>query len=385
MSWPIPVFTKIEYPKPISMRSWLPTLAAIAACAVAAVLLLWPHGKPTNTFQFWSALVGAPLVACALVFGIRLNDWEDEQTDAEEAEREQDRLQGMWREWSRRNLRVVDAEAFTAATKKISTFAEAKVDLPTNRDRAVGFALAKNRSIGFRRRRLLHVVARRFAGDLRSRREVVITLMLDDTSPEQIKAWTQLVERFFGRITPGLTVRVEAQLVTSGVQWITQLVDTVDPSTRLVIAAQFWAGDEKEHKFSEGAAAFLIEPGETKTGSIFRPMTSARDTLEAGLSQIQEIQTSPEQLTHVWSAGCEFEDSSVLRSVLKAKPKDPVIEHLLDGFLGYPGPASGWIALAIAMEAMRGAGPQLVAWREPKSESLYLCTISPVPQKETTV
>ncbi|WP_028217494.1 hypothetical protein [Paraburkholderia oxyphila] len=32
MSWPIPVFLEIEFPKPISLRVWLPTLVAIASC-----------------------------------------------------------------------------------------------------------------------------------------------------------------------------------------------------------------------------------------------------------------------------------------------------------------------------------------------------------------
>jgi hypothetical protein len=82
MSWPIPVFPKIEYPKPISFRGWLPTLVAITSGAVAAVLLVWPHGKLTNTFQFWATLIGAPLAACALVFGWRYNEWEEAQTEA---------------------------------------------------------------------------------------------------------------------------------------------------------------------------------------------------------------------------------------------------------------------------------------------------------------
>jgi hypothetical protein len=209
--------------------------------------------------------------------------------------------------------------------------------------------------------------------------------MLDEASLKQAEVWTRRVERIFGRRVPRGTFRVEARSATGGAQWITQLVDTVDPSTRLVIAAQFWADNGKEQKFSEGAAAFLIEPGATKTGLILRPMASAHDALENGLTQINQFQTSSDRLTHVWSAGCEYADSSALRSVLKKDPKNPVTEHLLDGVLGNPGPASGWIALAIAMEVMRGAGPQLVAWREPASESLYLCTILPLPQKETTV
>ncbi len=385
MSWPIPVFTKIEYPKPISLRAWLPTLAAIASGAVAAVLLLWPHGKSTNTYQFWSVLIGAPLVACALVFGIRLNDWEDEQTDAEEAEREQDRLRGMWREWSRRHLHVIDAAAFPAATSEIAKFAELEIDLPSHKERSVAFRWTTNRSAAFRRTRLLRLVAGRFAHALRNRKEVIVTLMLDDASLGQTRAWRECAMRVLGGFAPGVKFRVDVQSATDGAQWITQLVDTVDPATRLVIAVQFWVDKENEHEFSEGAAAFLTEPDTPKAGSILRPMISAGDTLETALSQIEQIQMSPDRIRQVWSTGCDEDESTEIRSALAADPADMPTERLLDTPLGKSGPASGWIALAIAMEAMCGAGPQLVAWREPKSQSLYLCSISPVPQKEITL
>ncbi len=380
MSWPIPTFIKIEYPKPISVGVWVPTLVAVAASAMIVVLLLWPDGKPTNTYQFWCALFGAPLIACALAFGVRLDSWEDEQTDAEEMEKEQHRLGGLWRDWTRRHLCIVDVAAFPAASDKIAKFGEEKSGLPSVKDRTITFDLAKERTVAFRRTRLLHLVARRFAEALQSRREVVVTLMLNEVSTDQVEAWTQRAERILGRFAPGVTFRVEAQLATGGAMWMTKLVDTIETTTRLVIAAQFWADNEGDHTFSEGAAAFLVDPAATKSGFMFRPMTSSRDTLEHGLSQIVQTQMSPERLRHLWSAGCDFDDSSALRSVLKADPKEPVTEHLLDSVLGKPGPASGWIALAIAMEAMRGAGPQLVAWREPASESLYLCTVSPLPQ-----
>jgi hypothetical protein len=385
MSWPIPVFLKIEYPKPISLRVWLPMLVAVASGAVAAVLLLWPHGKSTHTLQFWASLVGAPLVACALVFGVKLDSWEDEQTEAEELEREQHRLGGMWRDWTRRHLRIVDVGAFPAATAEIDSFADAKVDLPMNRDRTIAFEWAKGRSIASRRIRLLHRVAARFADSLRARREVVVTLMLDHASLEQAEAWAKRAMRIFGAIVPGVIFRVEVHPATGGAQWITRQVDRIEMVTRLVIAAQLWMNEEEEHTFSEGAAAFLIEPGAAKAGSIYRPMISASDALETGLAQIKDIQMPPDRLRHVWVTGCDDDESTAIRSALTPDPKDMPVERLLDGFLGNPGPASGWIALAIAMEAMRGAGPQLVAWREPVSESLHLCTISPMPQEETTV
>ncbi len=385
MPWPIPQFVPVEYPKPLSIRNWVPTLLAIATVVAGAVLLLWQNGTPTNTLRFWYSLVGAPLVVCALVFGLRLDSWEDDQTDAEEVDREQQRLTDMWRDWTRRRLCIIDVAAFPAATDEIDSFADAKVDLRLNWDRTIAFEWAKGRSNASRRIRLLYRVATRFADSLRTRREVVLTLMLDHASLEQNEAWAKRTMRIFGGIVPGVIFRVEVHPATGGAQWITQQVDRIDTVTRLVITAQIWMNEEEEHTFSEGAAAFLVEPLATETGSIYRPMTSASDTLKVGLAQIMQMQVLPERLAHVWFAGCSEDESSTIRSMPTETPSAPPTECLLDGFLGNSGPASGWIALAIAMEAMRGAGPQLVVWREPESESLHLCTISPLPQKETTV
>ncbi|NIE62737.1 hypothetical protein [Burkholderia sp. Ax-1719] len=278
MSWPIPLFPKIEYPKPIFSRLWLPTLALVAAGVAGAVLLLWPHGKPTQTFQFWSTLIGAPLIACALTFGWKLDQWEDEQTDAEESENEQNRLREMWCEWTRRHLPVVDSVAFPGATDEVGELANAKADLPTLSNRAVTFGWVEGRATAFRRRRLLHLIARHFAGALRTNREVVITLMLNDASPGLSDIWIQQAMRVFARVVPRTTFHVETPSAKGCAEWITRQVDLVDPATRIVIAVQLWTDEEQEHVFSEGAAAFLIDPGASSVGSIFRPQVSARQT-----------------------------------------------------------------------------------------------------------
>jgi hypothetical protein len=385
MNWPIPVFTKIEYPEPISLRKWIPILVIIASGAAGGVLLLWPHGTPTNTVLFWASVTGAPVVACALAFGFRLDQWEDDQVDAEECEREQERLRGMWGEWTRRDLSVVDVAAFLADATEIAKFASVAADLPVNSGRSLAFKWAKGRTIDVRRTRLFHLIVRRFADSLRARGEVIITLMLADTSPKDARVWVQQARRVFSYTCPGTTLHVEVQSARDSVQWITEQADQVGPATRLVIAPQLWSDEDESRKFSEGAAAFLIDSGASNTGSIFRPMTTTREVLESGLAQVKDYQTPANRLTRAWFTHCTEGESTAVRSALTPDPKEPADECLLDKSLGLPGPASGWIALAIAMEAMRGAGPQLVVWREPGSESLHLCTVAPLPRKETTV
>ncbi|SEI61164.1 hypothetical protein [Paraburkholderia diazotrophica] len=389
MPWPIPTLISVERPKPISIRVLLPTLAAIASGAIGAVLLLWPHGKPTQTIQFWSLLIGAPLAACALAFGLTLNRWEAQQTVAEESEREQQRIVKLWRDWCRRHLRVVQSEVFLPVTDEHAPFSTANSDFPMNRERAIGFPWAKERSTAFRRTRLLHLVAVRFADALKARREIAVTLMLDDLAPEQTKAWTMRVHRIFSRTVPEAVLRIETRPATGAAQWLAEQVDRGDAEPQLVVAAQLWPEDEAEHAFSEGAAAFLVEPVATQTDSVLRPMTTLPETLEAGLAQLMQMQVAPDRLTHVWSTGCD-DESVAIRSALTPDPKALAEERLLDGIVGKPGPASGWIALATALAASSEAGPQLVVWREPESEPVHLCVVaaaapSPLPHKGTTV
>lgn len=384
MPWPIPPRSKITYPKPISWAVWVPILLAIASVVAGAVLLLWPRGTPTQTSEFWVRLIGAPVAACALVGGIRLNCWERKQTRAEEDEREQQRISGLWRDWTRRHLRIVEVAAFVPCTKQIAALADEKSGLPTLKERSIEFEQTGDGSDASRREALLQRVVARFADALRLQRDVAVTLMLDDSCVEHAGAWSSEAQRIFSSAIPNATFQVETHTATGTAQWLTAQVDQISRVTRLVIAAQLWAEKDIGHRFSEGAAAFLIDPHATQAGSIFRPSTDTPDTLAIALTQITQIQMSPTPPTRVWSTGFEKESSTIL-SALTADPKDPAIERQLDSQLGNPGPASGWIALAIAMEAMRGSAPQLVAWREPASELLHLCVISPVPQEEATV
>ncbi|KVT96155.1 hypothetical protein WK60_09090 [Burkholderia ubonensis] len=382
MSWIIPVFSKIEYPKPISLRVWVPPLIALGAGAAGAVLLLWPHGKPTQTIQFWSLLFGAPLVACAIAFGVRLNWWEHEQTIAEETDREQQRIMGLWRTWCRRQLCIVRAAAFLPVEEEAASFSSEKTDLPVNLDRTISFAWALNRSAAVRRTRLIHLVAERFADVLRIRRKILVTLMLDNASIEHAEIWTERVQRVFKRIVPEVVIQIETRGATGAAQWLTQQVDLVHVEARLVIAAQLWPDDEVDHAFSEGGAALLIEQGNGQAGHIFRPMTSTADTLEADMQQLAQMQVEPDRVSHAWFTGCP-DESIAITEALSSDPKAPLIGRSFDHIVGLPGPASSWIALATALEASKEGDPHVVGWREQGDESLHLCMVGGAQPQDT--
>ncbi|WP_414450855.1 hypothetical protein AB4851_17570 [Burkholderia sp. 22PA0099] len=373
MSWPIPVFVPVKLPEPVSLRVWLPALVAIASSAAGAVLLLWPHGKPTQAIQFWILLIGAPLVACGFVLGWRLNRWETDQLVADETEREQTRLMSLWKQWCRRRVKIARAVAFLPIDETVASLADPNVDLPVNAQRSAGLSwLEKGEA---RRACFLSLVAECFADALRGRREMTLTLMLADVLPEQFEGWATSTHSVFTRAIPDVAFKVEVRPVVGCDTWLTQQVDCLYNLPQLIIAAQLWPGDETTLDFSEGAAALLIDPDASQPNHVFRSMTTAAATLDAGLAQLVQMQVAPDRITHGWLTGCT-DESAAITVALTTDPKKPLIERSLDHIVGRPGPISSWIVLATALEASQAGGAHLVAWREPEDESLHLCMVT---------
>lgn len=139
MPWPIPDVAAIARPQPIRIGRWMLVFVAVMGLGAGATLLLWPQGRPTNEVGFWLFLIGLPLTVFALVFGLRLTKWERGQLLAEESEQECRRLDLLWRNWARRDLSVVRAQAFLPIGPAPGELAAAGAHLPVNALRSVGF------------------------------------------------------------------------------------------------------------------------------------------------------------------------------------------------------------------------------------------------------
>lgn len=172
MSSPTSIFPKIEYQKPITPRIFLQILSAIVVGAVAVVLMFWQRGKSTQILPFWAMLIGALLTACALTFSPKLYEWE-EKIDVGESEKELEQLRGIWQEWTRRLLAIIDVAAFPAGSNEVARFGNAKIDLPTSSGRGFIFYRVSVRAIRCRRSRLLHLISKRFAETLQVWKEVI--------------------------------------------------------------------------------------------------------------------------------------------------------------------------------------------------------------------
>lgn len=382
MPWPIPKLLKLEHPKPISWRAWLPTLLVIASSALGAVLLLWPHSKPTNTAIFWALLVGAPLVACGLVSAVALDRWESATVQVEEGAHEQVRLGNLWRSWCQRHLRVAAAVAITSVPTE--SFDGAGGDLPVNKDRAKGLVWKTGKGAGERYGKVVSELAARLKPALQNRRELAVTL-LHVARPKQIADFEKEFRNALEKVAPETRFSLKCEPMTDCAPWVAQQVDQHNDAARLMVAVQIWPDDDAHHAFSEGAAAILLEPSKTAevyTSRILRPMQSAADTLEADVAQMVEMQITPQKPTHFWHTGCDAQLSSAIQSAIEADPKHPVVERSFDHVIGLPGPATSWLMLATALEvAQPESGAHMLAACSAVDQQVHLCMIVPAAQK----
>jgi len=390
MPWPIPDVAAISRPQPIGIGSWLLVFVAVMGLGAGATLLLWPQGRPTNEVGFWLLLIGLPVIVFALVFGLRLTKWERGQLLAEESEQECRRLDLLWQNWARRDLSVVRAQAFLPIGPAPGELAAAGANLPVNALRSVGFPWAGEATADSRYTTLLDLIADRFADVLAELQSVEVRLVLDDVSLAQEAQWGTKTKHLLEAAAPGVSVdiQVSGSLPTDCLAWMEEGFDVDVMPARLIIAAQIWP-DTGERVFSEGAAALLLKP---RTASrrdravhrciapahLLRPMVSSSGTISADVRQLLDMQGRPGVLPRVWLSGCTQQDQAAFLTVLCSLGEDKPAVLPLDDVMGFPGPVSGWIALAIALEtAGQDSEDQLVAWHTPGSDRTHLCVAVP--------
>ncbi len=396
MPWPIPDVAAIARPQPIRIGRWMLVFVAVMGLGAGATLLLWPQGRPTNEVGFWLFLIGLPLTVFALVFGLRLTKWERGQLLAEESEQECRRLDLLWRNWARRDLSVVRAQAFLPIGPAPGELAAAGAHLPVNALRSVGFPWAGEAKADSRYTTVLNLVADRFTDVLAELQSVEVRLVLDDVSlaqeaqEENEARWSTKTKQLLEASAPGVSVDVHVAGAhpTDCVAWMEEGFDVDEMPARLVIAAQIWP-DTGERVFSEGAAALLLKPRTASrrdraahrciaSAHLLRPMASSSGTIAADVCQLLDMQGKPGVLPRAWLSGCTPQDRAAFLTVLCSSGEDKPAVLPLDDVMGFPGPVSGWIALAIALEtAGQDSEGQLVAWHTPGSDRTHLCVAAP--------
>jgi hypothetical protein len=110
--------------------------------------------------------------------------------------------------------------------------------------------------------------------------------------------------------------------------------------------------------------------------------SSAKD-ISLDTKQLLSMQVAPGTLSAVLTTHLD-EDTKAALSLALANDDAPVSPMVcIDEAIGLPGPVSGWIALAIALEAEGpGLSARLVAWHEPGEIETPMCVVTPAQSQE---
>ncbi|WP_175965847.1 hypothetical protein [Burkholderia sp. BCC0322] len=350
---------------------WLLTFIAIFGLGTAAILFLWPRGRTAHPEAFWILLFGLPSSLFAVLFGMRLNQWEQKKLEFEEVERENSRLMSMWRRWANSRAEVVHATTILGGVGSTGGWEVSDAALPVNLDRPRGISAPSLTEGDQRRKTLFELISDRMSGHLVQTRNLEVALILDEKSGKDRAKWEAVAREAF--LQHGRRVTVETLPDSTGLEYLQARMDTDTASAKLIVACQLWQ-DAKEKPYSEGVAGILLQRKakanhlrQTEASStgryVLRPMLSALDELKSDFNQLLDLQFVREKVEYVWLSGVEDEACSAVQVGAGNHPvTDSACVRNLDVVLGIPGPVNSWVALALTLDiGSRTGSPQLLA------------------------
>jgi hypothetical protein len=183
------------------------------------------------------------------------------------------------------------------------------------------------------------------------------------------------------------TVPVEGSGLAAVDHWLDQCIDD---QALLVVALQF--APEQLEGSTEVAVGLLLgkrlsQSGLTPIAHLHRPEqeheASVDGLLYAARQALDWVPLPAQSIEQVWRAGIDAQRHAALATVsakipLPAKPNQGCCS--LDDLLGWPGPASPWLAIAAAAQTIeRGAGPQFIFSGGAAADELWSTVLMPVP------
>ncbi|MGZ2749425.1 hypothetical protein [Burkholderia stagnalis] len=350
---------------------WLLAFLAIVGLGAAAILFQWPRERATHSETFWVLLFGLPSSLFAVLFGLRLNRWEQEKLEYEEVERENDRLMSMWRRWANGHVEVVHATTILGGVSNTDGWEFTETALPVNLGRSCEISVFSSMDEDQRRTTLFELILDRVSEHLVQTRNLEIALVLDEKSFNDRAKWEEDARTAF--LESGRRVTVETLPVSTDFVCLQARMDTMSAPAKLFVACQLWHS-AKEKPYSEGVAAILFqwkarsnhfrEADMSSTGRrVLRPMLSVQDEISDDFRQLLDMQLTKEKVEYVWASGMGDKTLSVAQMETGNHPvTGSACVRNMDDVLGIPGSVSSWITLALALDiGSRTKKPQLVA------------------------
>ena len=382
--------SEIERPSTPTVIIWLSLFVICLVGGVVVTILTWPKNEPTETPWFWIKLIGFPMLAWCLLFGLRLHFYEEESNRlaAEDEVRQADRQQAI--EFASEPLGVLDFAyicefgmdglAGAVLKKKCLLVAQKpKPDMPAIRHTALReLADAKlperARSVFMRMLTKLEDALR--AIPARVPFEVCLQLPSDVDPVPFLNVWETCWEERSFRPARAAPVPTDEGLMTLD-SWLDVYGGTDLEKITLFVALQLYA-DPPENS-AEAAVALLLgwapmmeRHDLAPVAMLHRPVQCESNALAYGIrTAAMWGGATPAGLNHLWQSGLSHEDkasvligaSEVALGVVQDEKLTGV--HDIDTALGHVGASAAWFAVALAIEgSMHGNEPQLIVCRE---------------------
>lgn len=341
--------------------------------------------------MFGILVVGVPGCLFAILFGVKLNDWEQRQLEHEESVRENERLISLWHTWANRDVCVSAATCLLGGVGNTEEWEKPNHPLPVNLGRARALEWLESSEGDHRRETIIALIADRLSKQLSALRSLKVLLLLDETSVQDKVQWDEAVHNVLS-IYP-IRLSVECLPVPEDLSLLLSYVDENNIPPTLIIAGQFWTVDTNPG-FSEGVAGILLGAiqsaarprDENQLGGcrLLRPMLSVTSEIGADFNQFAYFQLLHNSINCAWLGALDRQAGSALRLEMgKCLPTKEAVIRDMDEILGMPGPASSWLTLAIAVEmSLRSRKPQLAAIYDGASKRSVLCTLLPEMVKD---
>ncbi|POA74779.1 hypothetical protein [Pseudomonas sp. DP16D-R1] len=364
---------------------WLVLLLLCLLLGLGATLLFGDESLHQQSADFFSFAFGLPfLVWCVLGFGrVSLHIGKQSAADGWDEAREEDMI-GMIRR-GRRSQQVLGVSLYTALRD------------PTDEQTPImgGATVSHSRFFedsGEDQEAALLTVLRQVVADLvpilaqvPDDKPLALLLEIDCLPEDQWRpAWRKVWLESGIRQS---TVPVEGHGLAAVDQWLDQRIN--DQALLMVVAAQF--APEQAEGTAEAAVGLLFGNRLTQTtlapiAYLHRPeqerTPTGADLLYAARQALDWVPLPAPSIEQVWRVGIDAQRRVDLATVsadvpLPAKPKQGLCD--LDDWLGHPGKASPWLAIAAATQTIEhGAGAQFIFSGGDVAAGLWSTVLMPV-------
>ncbi len=387
-------------PSPPTPLRWLIVLLGVIA---AGILLMRFLGKLLGNTEFWWFAIGIPVVFWVVLMGFRLAIYlmQQIQANAWDSRREQVILQEVRR--GRRALQILAAECSTAHDSDLQFTGIA--DALLRNDNKIIPQTAWNGGSSDRHSRLpvteglspeAHLSATfsalldNLAGPLsRLPPDNVVAILLESSSSipnPRVQALWQQAWRESGICQPTTLLSGHGLSVID--HWLDHRIN--DNALLLVVAVQI--APEQPDMTGEAVVGLLLanrltQKVLTPLALLHRPECALpqQETLQAGVLQAADwVPLPPDALQHLWLAGLSA-GSEGYRSAIGVQGKAPLARitpgpdvHNFNEFLGCPGCAAPWLAIAAAAQAIgHSPTPHMILSSEQGSDTVWSTVVSP--------